>query len=125
MASRKMWIEVTVLEGPGVHPGTSSSDKTETYDVVPTSYELKGRLSIDVKPQFLQSAMKRIGVEDKPTPTAATRNTEAIYEPVKEGDIREDVDDMMESLTGKPPSPFVSLFGELADDLLRPGRKKK
>ena len=121
MASRKMWIEVTVLEGPG-HEGRAFSHKPEPYDLIPTSYEVKGRLSLDVKPQFLQAAMSRIGVPERPNPSASSSERAPIYEAVKEGDIQGDIDGMMSAMTGKKTSPFITLLGELVDGILRPGK---
>ncbi len=122
MASKKMWIEVNVIEGP-THSCRPFSEMPETYDITPVSLELRGRLTLSVKPQFLSSAMNRIGVPDRPSPGNTVNGSRVpIYEQIKEGDIQNDMDDVVSKLTGKKPSSFVTLIGELVDDILRPGK---
>lgn len=120
---RKMWIEVTVMEA-GLVDGRDTS--TRKYSLTPVNQEVIGNLYITSKPMFLDSTLHRIGVPNRPLPSvaaAAVVNRVPLYEPVKTGEIRTDVEDLSKSLTGKETSPFVQMLGEFVDDLIRPGRR--
>jgi hypothetical protein len=118
-----MWIEVTVMEA-GLVDGRDTS--TRKYSLTPVNHEVIGSLYITSKPMFLDSALHRIGVPNRPlssVSSAAPINRIPLYEPVKAGELRGDVEDLSKSLTGKEASPFIQLLGEVCDDILRPGRR--
>lgn len=122
---RKMWIEVTVMEA-GLVDGRDAS--TRKYSLTPVNSEVIGSLYITSKPMFLDSSLHRIGVPDRPLPSSYAATTTAqsrvpLYEPVKDGEIKSDVENLSKSLTGKDADPFVQMLGGLVDDILRPGRR--